>query len=66
MVEGETQTQELDMVQRATMEREKLEKVLNETKEVLAKNQATEARIILGGQSVAGQPMQKPEETPKE
>lgn len=66
MVEGEVQAQEPDMVMRATAERERLEKVLAETKEILAKNQATEARIILGGQSVAGQQAPPPVETPKE
>lgn len=67
MVEEQTTTSEpQDVVTRA-------EAILAEVKareqkltELHAKNQATEARIILGGQSVAGQAPIQHEETPQE
>lgn len=66
MVEENNTQAEPDMVQRAIAERERLEKVLAEAKDVYAKNQATEARIILGGQSVASASVQEKIETPAE
>jgi hypothetical protein len=53
-----------DLVVQATQAAERIEKALLETKEILAKNQAIEARIILGGQSHAGTPTPVVEETP--
>lgn len=70
MVEGEqinnAPQPEADFVSRAEQAVKQLDAKLAETKEILAKNQAAEARLILGGQSVAGQPVQQREETPKE
>ncbi len=60
MVEGE-----LDMVQQATLAAERLEKAVEENKEILKRMEAIEARKILGGQSIAGIP-QKTEETARE
>ena len=56
----------LSIVEEARAERIKIEAALKETREVLARNEAAVAKIILGGKAEAGQSPIKTEETPKE
>jgi hypothetical protein len=62
----EEQLVELDMLTKATMTAERMEKANTEMKELLKRQEAIAARNILGGQSVATNVEQPREETPKE